>query len=162
MASAGAAPTQSPNRSLIGPLSTQAGFQYWFLVCTPDSIIAVRQSITAFFAFGLSGAVPPIFGLLGGLINLLVASRTKGFRERTEAALLRTPITSLCAKPNVVYSVAQIKAITFRNVETGGNLILPDIILETRRGAKQKYGVQRTDFEKGCVQLKQLYPDLCK
>jgi hypothetical protein len=163
MGTAGVATAQSSSRTLIGPLSTQSGFQYWYLVCFPDTVIAVRQSIAAFFAFGLSnGAVPPIFGLLGALINILVSSRTKGFRERNEAALQSAPVALLRAKTNIVYPVAQLKSISFKNVARGGNLILPDIILETRRGAKQKYGMQRSDFDKACAQLKQLYPSLCQ
>jgi len=163
MASTGIAPAQAPNRTLIGPLSTQAGFQYWYLVCLPDSIIAVRQSITAFFMFGLSnGAAAPIHGLLGALIHQLIGGQARAFRERTETNLQRTAISWLRAKPNAVYPVSQLKSIAFKNSKAGGNLILPDIVLHSMNGAQQKYGVQRPDFDKACLQLKQLYPHLCQ
>jgi len=163
MATPGAAPAQPATRTLIGPLSTQAGFQYWYFVCLPDSMIAVRQSIGAFFALGISnGAVAPIFGLLGALINMLVKGHAQKFRARKETILQRTAIALLRAKPNVVYSVSQLVSITFKDVKYGGNLVLPDIILETRNGKKEKFGMQKAEFDKACAQLKQMYPNLCK
>jgi len=68
----------------------------------------------------------------------------------------------LRTKGNFVYPVNVLKAITFKDVKSAGNLILPSIIIETRRGGQQRYGMPHPDFEKACEQLKKLYPELCK
>jgi hypothetical protein len=160
---AAAALATKPSRAIVGPLSTQSGFQYWYLACFPDCIVAVRQSIGAFFVFGMAnGAAPSIFGLLGVLINHLVRGKVQGYRQRIEATLASTPTSRLRMKPNVVYQTMQLKSITFKPVKNGGGLILPDVILETKDGKKQKYGMQPADFDKACAQLKQMYPELCK
>ena len=44
MASTGVAPASAPGRVIAGPLSTQGGFQFWYLACFPDCIVAVQQS----------------------------------------------------------------------------------------------------------------------
>jgi len=111
--------------------------------------------------FGLAnGAVPHVFGLIGGLINLAVRGQTRKYRERTEASLQRAATGFLRAKPNVVYPVSQLTAITFKSAKAG--LILPDIVLETSDGRKHSFGVQRDDFDKAGAALRQLYPQLCR
>jgi hypothetical protein len=156
------APVTTPSRAILGPLSTQSGFQYWYLACFPDCIVAVRQSMGAFFMFGLAnGAAPSMFGLLGVLINHLVRGKVQSFRQRIEATLASTPTSRLRMKPNVVYQTMQLKSITFKPVKNGGGLILPDVILETQDGRKQKYGMQPADFDKAWTQLRQMYPELC-
>jgi hypothetical protein len=163
MATTGIARAQTVTPAVIGPVSTQSGFQYWYLACFPDCIVAVRQGIGAFFAFGLlNGAVPGIFGALGALINVLVKGRAQDFRSRTEADLHRATVARLRVKGNILYSISQVKLLTFKNTKLGGSLILPDITIETANGKKQKYGVLRADFDKACDQLKQIYPQLCR
>jgi len=148
---------------LVGPVTTQAGFQYWYLACFGDTIIAVRQGIGAFFMFGLAnGAAPGVFGLLGALINILAKSSSAKYRQRTEAALVRTRKASLQSKPNVSYQISQLKSISFKDVKFGGGLVLPEIILEPMSGQKQKYGIQKADFDKACALLKERYPHLCR
>lgn len=161
MASTGTAPALSQNRAILGPASTQGQFQYWYLACLPDSVIAVRQGIGAFFVLGMaSGVLPPGFGLIGGMLGVLLSGRVKSFRQRTEASLQKSSINQLRVKGNIVYQVSQLKAITFKS-KGFGNLVLPDITFETMAGPKQKYGMQRPDFDKACVMLKQMYPHLC-
>lgn len=162
MSSTGTAPALSTSRAIIGPASTQGGFQYWYLACLPDSVIAVRQSIGAFFILGLSnGALPPIFGLVGGLLNMLVKGRVKSFRERTEAKLQSASASQLRVKGNIVLTKSQFKSITFKN-KSFGTLVLPDLTIETITGKKYKYAMQAPDFEKACAQMKQMYPDFCR
>ena len=163
MASTCVAPAPAPTRNVIGPVCTQAGFQYWYLVCLPDSIVAVRLGMSAFFAFALSsGAVAPLFGLVGALIFHAFKGHSQKYRLRTETLLQNMPEARLRTKGNFVYPVNVLKAITFKDVKSAGNLILPSIIIETRRGGKQRYGMPHPDFEKACEQLKKLYPELCK
>jgi hypothetical protein len=54
MANIGVAPALAPNRIVLGPLSTQGGFQYWYLACFPDCVVALRQGIGAFFVLGMA------------------------------------------------------------------------------------------------------------
>src|SRR5258708_528617 len=112
MTAFGTAPPTTSSRALVGPLSTQSGFQYWYLACFPDCVVAVRQNIGAFFMFGMAnGAAPSVFGLLGVLINHLVRGKVQGFRQRTEATLQSTPTSRLRMKPNVVDQTMDVRCI---------------------------------------------------
>jgi len=157
MPSAGAAPATTPAKVVVGPLTTQGGFQYWYLACFPDCIIAVRQGIGAFFALGLSSSAGHAFGLLGALINYLAQKKAKVFRERTEATLKSTPSTRLCSKPNVVFRASELQVISYK-FKKGAPLILSDLTVETTTGSKQRYGINPVDFEKIQAQLQQMYP----
>jgi hypothetical protein len=162
MASTGTAPAAVPTRAVLGPVLTQAGFQYWYLACFPDCVIAVRQGIWAGLCLAMTGTVPPThFGLLGVLLVSLMKGRGEKLRQQVEATLQSTPTSRLRMKPNLVYQTMQLRSITFKPGGFG-TLITPDIILETKTGSKQKYGIQKPDFDKACAQLKQMYPDLCK
>ena len=162
MASTGTAPATVPTRALVGPVLTQAGFQYWYLACFPDCIIAVRQGIWAGLCLAMTGTVPPAhLGLLGALLVGLMKGRGEKLRQQVEATLQSTPTSRLRAKPNSVYQTMQLRSITFK-AGGFGTLITPDIILETKSGSKQKYGIQKPEFEKAGALMKQMYPDLCK
>jgi len=162
MASTGVAPAAVPTRALIGPCSTQAGFQYWYLACFPDCIVAVRQGIWAGLLLGATGTVAPVhFGLLGALLMALMRSQGLKVRQQVETMLQSAPTSRLRMKPNLVYQTMQLRSITF-NSRSFGTLVSPDIILETKSGGKQKFGIQKPDFEKYMPTLKQMYPDLCK
>jgi len=161
MANIGVAPALAPTRFVVGPLSTQSGFQYWYLACFPDCIVAVRQGIGAFFVLGLANddgmTYPALFGLAGVLINHLLKPKARAYRLRMEAMLQNTSTSQLRAKPNVAYDVAQLKTIICK-AKRGAPLILSELILETRRGKKQKFGVRPAEFKKACEYLKQMYP----
>jgi hypothetical protein len=159
MASTGAATGVAPTRVIVGPLSTQGGFQYWYLACFPDCVVAVQQSIGAFFVLGMSHSAGSAFGLIGILIKSLVQPRARAFRQRIEAALQSTSSARLKVKPNVVYQTNQLKAMTYK-LKNGAPLILSDLVLETKTGSKQRYGIIPEDFEKVRPQLKQMYPSL--
>jgi hypothetical protein len=149
---------------IVGPFLTSAGFQYWYLACFSDCIVAVPQGIWTGLMLAMSNSVPPVFGLLGALLVHFASKRGQTLRQKIEATLTMTPASLLRLKPNTVYQKAQLRSITFKGGKFGraaGSLITPDIILETI-GGKQKYGIQGPDFEKACGQLKQMYPDLCK
>src|ERR1700731_4742771 len=79
MANIGVAPALAPTRIVLGPLSSQGGFQYWYLACFPDCIVALRQGIGAFFVLGMSNddgvSYPALFGLVGVLFNHLLSLR---------------------------------------------------------------------------------------
>jgi hypothetical protein len=165
MANVGTAPALAPTRLVLGPLSTQGGFQYWYLACFPDCIVAVRQGIGAFFALGMANddgvTYPLLFGLAGILVNHLLKPKARAYRLRIEAMVQGTPTSRLRTKPNVAYDVAQLKAIICK-AKKGAPLILPELILETKSGSKQKFGVRPAEFLKACEHLKQMYPGLCK
>jgi hypothetical protein len=90
MASTGAATGLAPTRLIVGPLSTPGGFQYWYLACFPDCVVAVQQSIGAFFVLGMSNSAGGAFGLIGIVIKSLLQPRAQAFRQRIEAALQST------------------------------------------------------------------------
>ncbi len=162
MASTGTAPATVPTRTIVGPVLTQAGFQYWYLACFPDCVIAVRQGIWAGLCLAMSGTVPPAhFGLLGALLVSLMKERGIKLRQQAETALQSIPTSRLRMKPNLVYQTMQLRSITFKPGGFG-TLITPNIILETKSGSKQKYGIQKPEFEKASALMKQMYPELCK
>ena len=163
MAYSGVAPALAPTRLVLGPLSTQSGFQYWYLACLPDCIVAVRQGIGAFFVLGMSNddgvMYPALFGLVGVLVNHLLKPKALAYRQRMEA-MVRTGLTSgLRSKPNVVYEITQLKAIICK-AKKGAPLILSELILKTKSGSKQKFGVRPAEFRRACEVLKQMYPKL--
>ena len=71
----------------VGPVISRGGFQYWYLACFPDSIIALRQSTGAFFMLGLCDGT--------------------SHRQHAEFAIRTTFAASLCTKPNVAYEVGK-------------------------------------------------------
>jgi hypothetical protein len=159
MASTGAAP--APARVIVGPLVTQAGFQYWYLACLPDCIVAVRQGIGAFFALGLSHNIAHAFGLLGALVKHLLQPRAQSFRQQIEARLQSVSAAQLRTKPNIVFPVSQLRSITYK-AKKGAPLFMSDFALEAMTGRKTTYGIAPADFEKIISQLKQMYPTLVK
>jgi hypothetical protein len=163
MANIGVAPALAPRGFILGPLSTQSGFQYWYLACFPDSIVAVRQGIAAFFVLGMANddgvSHPALFGLLGVLINHVLKPKAQAYRQRMEAMVQSAPTSRLRTKPNVAYEVTQLKAIICK-AKKGAPLILPELILETKSGTKQKFGVRPAEFKRACEHLKQMYPGL--
>ena len=68
-----------------------------------------------------------------------------------------TPSARLRVKRNVVYQTTQLKAITYK-LKNGAPLILSDLVLETKTGSRQRYGIVPADFDKVYPQLKQMYP----
>jgi hypothetical protein len=165
MANLGAAPALAPTGTVIGPLFTRGGSQFWYLACFPDSIVALRQSIGAMFLLGMANddglMMTGLFGVSGILINRLLIPKARAHRLKVEAMVRNTPTSSLRLKPNVVYQVAQLKAVKCV-AKKGAPLILPEIVLETKNGNKQNYGVRPAEFKKACQYLKQTYPALCQ
>jgi hypothetical protein len=163
MAKIGVAPALAPIRIVLGPLFTQGGFQYWYLACFSDCMVAIRQGIGAFFVLGMANddgvTYPALFGLTGVLVNHLLKPKARAYRLRAEAMVQTSPTSQLRAKPNVVYEVAQLKAVQCK-AKKGAPLILPELILETKSGGKQKFDVRPDEFKKACEQLKLLYPNL--
>jgi hypothetical protein len=165
MGNIAAPPALAPTRLVLGPLSTQGGFQYWYLACFPDCIVAVRQGIGAFFVLGMSNddgvTHPALFGLVGVLVNHLLKPKALAYRQRMEAMAQSTPTSRLRTKSNVAYDVTQLRAIICK-AKKGAPLILPELILETKSGSKQKFAVRPAEFRKACEQLEQMYPGLWK
>lgn len=162
MTSTGVASATAPTRGIVGPFFTAFGFKYWYLACLPDCIVAVPQGGWTSIMLAMSNNVASMFGLLGGL----AAGHGHSLHTRIQATLPSTPDSQLRMKPNTVFQIAQLRAINFKAGKfakaPAGALITPDIILETKSGSKQKYGVHGPDFQKACAQLRQMYPNLCK
>jgi len=164
MANIGTAPALAPGSNLIGPLSTQSGFQYWYLACFPDCLVALRQGMWAMLVLGMAnddGISYGLYGLGGLLINHVVKPKAMAYRQRAEAMVKNTPTSRLRMQPNITYEVAQLKAIICK-MKRGAPLILPELILETKNGKKQKFGVRPAEFKRACEYLKQAYPGLCQ
>ena len=157
MTGTGAAPAAAPSRVIVGPLSTQGGFQYWYLVCLPDCMIAVPQSIGAFFALGLSNSLGRAPGPVSVVVKYLLQPHAIKFRQGIEATLQNAPALRLRGKPNVVYPTTQLKAISYTQ-KKGAPLVASDLVLETTAGKRHRYGIVPADFEKVSRQLKQMYP----
>jgi len=78
-----------------------------------------------------------------------------------EALLETTSTSQLHAKPNVVYDLTQLKAITCK-VKKGAPLVLSELILETKNGTKQTFGVRPAEFKRACEYLRRMYPSHCE
>jgi hypothetical protein len=164
MPSTGFAPAPLPEREIVGPCLTSGGFQYFYLVCFSDCVIAVPLGIWTGLMVALSrSAGPPVLGLLWALLIALGAKRGQKLQKQTESDLARTPSARLRAKPNTVYLKSQLRSITLKHSKFAvpGSLLTPDIILETQ-SRKKKFGIHPADFAKASEQLKQMYPDLCR
>jgi hypothetical protein len=157
MANSGTALAATPARIIVGPVSTQAGFQYWYLACFPDYLIAVRQSMAAFFALAMSHSGRDSVSPITFLVQRSSQPSAQAMRQRIETALQSTPKERLLGKPNVVYRATQLKAIVHKS-KKGAPLFLSDLMLETTLGSRQRYGIASVDFEKIYSQLKEMYP----
>src|ERR1700730_9356870 len=163
MANIGVAPALAPTRIVLGPLSSQGGFQYWYLACFPDCIVALRQGIGAFFVTWdverRRCLVSCLVWLGRSFFQPFVKPKARAYRQRMEAMVQNSPTSRLRTKPNVVYEVTQLKAIQCK-AKKGAPLILSELILETKSGSKQKFGIRPAEFKKTCEHLKQMYPAL--
>jgi hypothetical protein len=92
---------------------------------------------------------------------VLLKSRGDKRRQQVEASIASTPTSRLRTKPNLIFDTSQLRSITLKS-SSFGTLITPDITLETKDGKRQKFGVQKPDFEKASAQLKQMFPAMCK
>ena len=157
----GTAPALSQNHAVLGPASTQGGFQFWYLACFPDRIIAVRQGVGAFFLLSFAyGGLKAHFGLLGILVSWLVKGPVKNYRVKTEAQLGKLQPMQLQSKGNITYNASELKSITCTNVKKAFSAFQPKITLEMASGKSQTYLIPSTDFEPVCARLKQMYPYL--
>jgi hypothetical protein len=162
MASTGFARSSKPSQALIGPLLTQSGFQYWYLVCTQDCMIAVRQKIWAGLLLAASNSLAPVhMGVLGYLLRKLLPAQARKYRQKLEIEIPRIPGSRLRSMPNMVFDTVQLNSITLKPKKFGG-LGRPDIILEMRDGKTQKFGIEKVDYGKAVEQLQLMYPGLCK
>jgi hypothetical protein len=152
----------APTRALIGPVQTQAGFQFWYLACYPDCIVAVRQGILTGLLLSMSGNIAHVrFAGLGHLLVELLNGRANQKRRQVEAGMANIPTSRLRMEPNRVFEVAQLRSIMLDKRNFAG-VITPDIVIETSSGSQQKYGIRKPDFERASAQLKQMYPALYK
>ena len=139
----------------------------WIPILVPGMFSRLHRGtskgIGAFFVLGMSNddgvSYPSLFGLVGVLVNHLLKPKARAYRLRMEAMAQSSPTSRLRTKPNVVYEVTQLKAIECK-AKKGAPLILSELILETKSGSKQKFGVRPTEFKKACEHLKQMYPGL--
>jgi hypothetical protein len=162
MPSAGIAPASAPSRALIGPVQTWAGFRQWYLVCSSDSIVAVRQGFWIGIVLTLSPAIPPM--PLRNLVFLALEFGNKQARKKRlklEAEIPNIPTSRLRMAPNEVFEVSQLRSIAIKGRNIAG-VITPDITLETTNGLKRTFGIIKPDYDKACPQLKLMYPNLCK
>lgn len=159
----GTAPALSQNHVVLGPASTQGGFQFWYLACFPDRIIAVRQGMGAFFLLSFAyGGLKAHFGLLGILIGRLLKGPVEKFHAKTQAQLRGLQAGQLQTKANVVYEVSRLTSINCSNVKHAFSVFQPKIVIELAGGKRQTYLIPSSEFESASAQLKQIYPHLCR
>ena len=162
MASTGVAPASKPTQALIGPLTSQGGFQAWYLFCSPDAIVAVRQGAWAGILLSLSTSEAPVhLGILGYLLGALLHSQGVKRRKQIETEIPQTPTSRLRTPPNVVYDAAQLRLITLKQRKLGP-MFPPNITLESKDGKKQTYKIQHAEFDIAMRQLMQMFPSICK
>jgi hypothetical protein len=165
MPSFGVSPAQARKPVVLGPLLTQSGLQYWYLACFPDCLVALRQGMGAVFVLGMAnddGVSVPILPVLAWiLINKLLKPKAMAYRRRAEVMAEKMPTSRLREKPNVVYDIAQLQTIQCKS-KWGAPLVLPELILETKNGSKQTFGIRLSEFKKACQFLPQMYPTLCR
>jgi hypothetical protein len=123
-------------------------------------VVAVQQGIGAFFMLGMSDPIGLAYSPVGILAKYLLQPRAQAYRQKTEATLQKAQIARFRAKPNVVFQTPKLKAITFK-FKKGAPVVSSDLVVETKTGSKQRYGINPADFEKVYPQLQQLYPGLC-
>lgn len=158
---AGMAPT---GKALAGPVFNASGLKLWYLVCTPESIVAVPYGLWTSMVLSQANslAAAAMFGLVGAFLS----SKGKSARTRIETELEGAHPAQLRMKPNVFLPVSQIVGIRFKGEKWAkgqpGALITPDIILETKTGGKRKFGIYGPDFQKASAELRRMYPALCK
>ena len=163
MANIGAAPALAPTRAMIRPVFSHGGLRYWYLACSPDSIVALRQGLGASIALGLANDDGvPMRGLWGNaalVVNRLPKPKARAYRLRAEAMTRNTPTSRLRTTPNVVYDVTELKAIKCV-AKKGAPLVLPELVFETKTGGRQMYGVRPDEFKRACELLRQMFPGL--
>lgn len=164
MPSAGFAPATVPGQAIVGPLATASGFRYWYFVCYPDALVAVRQPFWTGVALAASSDKQPRVVLgWASLLERLTSAPGRRLRKKIPAVLERMPDSQIRSTPNVTIPILQLRSITFKASLASRMLVAtPDFTVETTAGKKQKYGIYWHDAEKAWAQLSQMYPQLCK
>jgi hypothetical protein len=141
-------------RTVLGPVSTQAGFKGWHVVCLPDALITVPQGFLGSVAATASTALP-ILGLAGVLLTK--AGKSSG---DVKASLAEATEGQLRADPqNVVYPLAELASISFKRPLLSN----PEIRLERRgQGATVFVVTVIAAYGEISTELKRLYPGLCR
>ncbi|HEY4905024.1 MAG TPA: hypothetical protein VIH89_16235 [Candidatus Sulfotelmatobacter sp.] len=154
------APAATP--AFVGPVKTRAGFQYWYLACFPDCVIAVRQGALTGLLLGLSGPIPRArFAGLGYFTMAFLMKRGNAKRRQVEADLPNIPTSRLRMEPNLVFAVAQLRSIAIKGGEFAG-VVIPDLILETSNGSLHNFGIPPKELPIVSAQLQKMYPALYK
>ena len=94
----------------------------------------------------------------------MVTGPGRRLRKKIPAKLELMPDSLLRTKPNVVIPISDLRSIVFRSTmaSRAGLIGMPEIIIESKAGKKQVYGMTTVDLDKASVQLCEMYPDLCK
>ena len=151
-------------KAIVGPVFNSSGFKFWYMVCTPESIVAVPYGMwtSVLLSQANNVATTAMFGLVGALLS----NKGKSTRTRIETELQSVHPAQLRMQPNVFIPVGQIVTISFKGERWAsghtGALITPDIIVETKTGGKRKFGCYGPDFQNANVDLRRMYPDLCR
>lgn len=86
------------------------------------------------------------FGMFGLLVNHFFIPKARAYRLRSHAAECSNVAAALKAKRRLRgYAIAG----DHLRSEEGGPLILPELVLETKSGSKQRFGVRPVEFQGG-------------
>jgi hypothetical protein len=138
------------NPIVTGPFFTHAGFKAWFLVCFPQSIVAVPMgfwfSLTSNKAMApfLGGAVGAAIGNSGGSRHADAVRRLSASTENSLRGDTR----------NVVYPLSHLASITYK----AKRLSSSEIVVAARSGAKRVFGIINAE-DQGVIidSLKSIY-----
>lgn len=120
-------------RAVIGPLFTRAGFQSWFFVCLPRSIVAVPMG----FWFALT-ANKDAAAFVGGAVGGAFAAASEDAGRKRIGRLMATPERQLASEPgSLVYAIGDLASVTFKKRVLSSS----EIIVTTRRGERRVFGI---------------------
>lgn len=122
-----------PERAVVGPLFTHAGFQSWFLVCLPERIVAVPKGLW-FAITGNKAAALFVRGAVGSAME----NAGEAAHVKHVAQLAQLSDTALIAgKGHVCFKANELSAIHYKKKA----LTSSEIILQRRDGTKVTFGI---------------------
>jgi hypothetical protein len=122
------------SRAVLGPLFTHAGFQSWFLVCLPGSIVAVPMG----FWFAITANKTATMSQVSGLAGPFMARAGEEAHEKHVTRLAAASEGELRrSKGQVTYPVGALKAIACITKVFSSS----EIVMELRKGRKTTYGI---------------------
>ena len=120
-------------RLIVGPLFTHAGFQSWFFVCFPGSIVAVPMGF--WFAITANKAAT-LF--VGGAAGATIAGVGEKTQSKHVARLMQLSEDQLAGQEgSATYPIGELSAIVFKRRVFSS----PEVIVVNRNGRRRIFGI---------------------